>query len=43
VRTRSASGRSRAHRQAPPATDSVEIMNIIGDVEGKNAVLFDDR
>src|SRR5206468_11014781 len=25
-----------------PRPDSVEIMNIIGDVEGKNAVLFDD-
>jgi len=25
-----------------PKADSVEIMNIIGDVEGKNAVLFDD-
>ena len=25
-----------------PKPDSVEIMNIIGDVKGKNAVLFDD-
>jgi ribose-phosphate pyrophosphokinase len=25
-----------------PKADSVEVMNIIGDVEGKNAVLFDD-
>jgi ribose-phosphate pyrophosphokinase len=25
-----------------PKADAVEIMNIIGDVEGKNAVLFDD-
>jgi ribose-phosphate pyrophosphokinase len=25
-----------------PKADSVEVMNIIGDVEGKNAVMFDD-
>ena len=25
-----------------PKADSVEIMNLIGDVEGKNAVMFDD-
>ena len=32
----------RDHRQAPPAANESEVMNIIGEVEGKSCVLIDD-